>query len=460
MRAPIVTVLGHVDHGKTTLLDVIRKTDTASREAGGITQSVGSSKVKTESGEFSFLDTPGHSAFSAMRLEGAKVADVAVLAVAADDGAMPQTREAIKYLRETQTPFVVAITKTDLPGANIEKALSSLEKEGVLLEKRGGDVPYVALSAKKKEGIEDLLAMIKLLFEVTVSQDTDSELEAYVVEAAKKKHGPTALVAIKKGEIQVGDALHTREAGIKVRAIFGSSGEKTSLAGAGEVVEILGFSDVPKVGSKISRGPVLTEKIREEKRAIPASGEETFPVVLRADTDGSLRAAMGSLPDKVHLVSADVGEVGERDVLLAKSMGAHLLAFNLKIPVKITKLGMSEGVPINQFSVIYDLLDYVGEGVEKRKSSIKGAAQIMAEFPYDNKKIAGVSLSEGELKQGDNVTLMRGEQELGTAKIISMRKGKNEISFIRAGEEGGLLLTPQLDFAKGDVLISSTKAKT
>lgn len=456
-RPPIVTVLGHVDHGKTTLLDAIRKSNIAGREAGGITQNIGASLISTKEGKkITFIDTPGHAAFSAMRGRGANVADIALLVVGADDGVKPQTKEAYSLIKTANIPFIVVATKMDLPSASTETVYSQLEKEGVLFEGRGGDVPLVAVSAKKNEGIEKLLEIISLLAEIHgVKGDPKNVLEAVIIETSKGKAGASASVVVRNGSLVVGKEVYAQEISCRVKALFDTSGKSVKEVYPGEAAAILGFATTPDVGTKISDSPqnTVTEiKVKEKRGKL---GEEEIAVFLKADNAGSLEALVYSMPEKAVIVGSSVGELTSSDVLSAKNSSAIVLVFEAKIPSDVAKLAETEGVIVERFKIIYELIQRLEEIINKGLKVILGRAEVLASFPYENKKIAGCKVLEGRIKKGDLLTLVRGEKEIGSAKIISMKKQKQEINESKAGEEFGVLLSPQLDFAIGDVLLSA-----
>lgn len=456
-RAPIVTILGHVDHGKTTLLDTIRKTSVAAREAGGITQSIGASQVVTKEGKhITFIDTPGHAAFSKMRSRGAKVADIAILVVAADDGVAPQTKEAISHIREADIPFIVAITKVDLATANVEAALGQLEKEGIYFEKRGGDTPWVGVSAKTGIGLDELLATISLLAEVNeIKADPDGDLEAVVIETTKDRCGPVANVVIRNGKIKVGDTVYTENGGAKIRSLISDKGQVKEVL-PGEPAQILGFEVLPEVGSKLASFEFGKKK--EKKNSVIEVGENQIGILIKAQNAGSLEAVLANIPPEVVVVSSGVGDIYESDVLSAKANGAErIFAFESKASSQVKKLAEAEGIEIQSFRIIYELFQTLEEIIKKGKTVITGRAEVVASFPFNNKKIAGCKLLSGVISKGDKLILMRGEKELGKVRIISLRKQKTEMTQAKQGEEFGVLFEPQLDFAIGDMLISVAK---
>lgn len=456
-RAPIVTVLGHVDHGKTTLLDVIRKSNVAGREAGGITQTIGASVVTTKDGKkITFIDTPGHAAFSAMRGRGANVADIALLIVGADDGVKPQTKEALNLIREAKIPFIVVATKMDLPSADLETVYSQLEKEGVLFEGRGGDTPLAKVSAKKNEGIDALLEMISLLAEVNeIKGAAQDPLEAVVIETSKSKAGPQASVVVRAGKLSVGQTIYTGTSPAKIKALFDFLGKSVREIAAGDPGLILGFVDLPAVGMKLSDSPTST--VTAKGKVQPGKLEkDEIAVLLKADNAGSLEALVASMPEKVVVIDSSVGDVTASDVLAAKAAGALVLVFESKIPSDVAKLADTEGVHVERFEIIYELIQRLEEVITKGLVQITGRAEVLATFPFNDQKVAGCKLLEGKMTKGTILTLVRGDKEIGKAKVTSMKKQKQEITEAKTGEEFGVILYPQLDFAVGDVLLSAT----
>jgi len=453
-RNPIVVVLGHVDHGKTTLLDAIRKTNVASKEAGGITQSIGASVV----GDITFIDTPGHAAFAKMRSRGGSVADIAILVVACDDGVKPQTKEALQIIKDAGIPFVVAATKIDIAGVNSEVVRGELEKEEVVFEGRGGNTPFVALSAKTGEGVSHLLEVIGLLSEVNeIKGDTDSSLDAYVIESGMEQMGPTGAVVVKNGSIKTGETLFVEGTEVKVRAMFDDKKKVVKEVLPGFPAKIIGFTIVPPVGAKVSREKINVEAKLQEKIPYEAKKvkEDEIAVVIKAGSAGSLEAVLSSIPPKVVVVDAGVGDVAGSDILLARGVGARVLAFESKIPPGVAKLAEAEKVKCERFEIIYELIQKLEEILKSGKVEIVGKAVISASFPFDNKKIAGSKVTEGKISKGDKLTLLRSEKEVGRAKAVSLKKQKQDVAQVGQGEEFGVLTDPQLDFQIGDVLVSS-----
>ena len=439
-RQPLVTVLGHVDHGKTTLLDAIRKTAVASGEAGGITQRIGASVVNG----ITFIDTPGHAAFANMRGTGAGVADIIILVVASDDGIKPQTREALEIIKVADTPYIVAATKIDVPGVNPERVRGELEKEGILFEGRGGQVPFLPLSAKTGQGLDSLLETIKLLAEVhETSGDLNAPLEAVVIESFKDNRGPVANIVIRNGTLKIGQEVTIANLGGKVRGIFNEEGK-----GIGEVLP--GFPAQVIGLTKIEDG--VRRKVLGDARRL---GEDELPVIIKASNAGALEAIIASLPEKVVVVEKGLGDVTGSDVLTAKTGNARIFAFETKIPKEVAKLAEADEIVIKRFDIVYELLQEVEEILKGDKVQILGRAKILASFPFDNKKVAGGKVIEGKITKGDTVTLLRNEKEVGKAKIISLKKQKVETSSVGQNEEFGAIFEPQLDFSLGDMIVSS-----
>lgn len=460
LRPPIVTVLGHVDHGKTTLLDAVRKTKVAAKEAGGITQSIGASVVTTkENKKVTFIDTPGHVAFSSMRSRGAKVADIAILVVAADDGVKPQTKEALKHIIEAKIPYIVAITKIDLPTADVNLVRGQLEKIGVLFEGRGGQVPQLAVSGKTGKGIEALLEMVVLVAEVNeIKADSQGDLEAVVIETSKNKGGPLVSVVVRNGTLQVAQKIIADGVPGKVRGLFDDKGKSIKQVIPGHPGQILGFGELPPVGSRVRFLGEEKKILKEEKRALGKEvGEEQIPFVIKAQTKGSLEAILENLPEKAVVISSGIGEVNESDIFLAKPAGAYILAFETKASSTVVKLAETEGVSIEKFDVIYKLFEKIEELIKESEKEVLGKAQVLASFPYNDKKVAGCKVVSGRITKAKSLVLMRDEKELGEAKIVSMKKEKQAIIEAKEGEEFGVILEPQLDFKIGDMLVSVTQ---
>jgi translation initiation factor IF-2 len=464
-RPPIVAVLGHVDHGKTTLLDKIRKTKVAQKEAGGMTQSIGATQVDFKGKKITFVDTPGHAAFSKMRARGAQVTDFVVLVVAADDGVMPQTIESLKHIQEAKVPFLVAINKIDLGGAEPEKVKKQLADNGVKVEGYGGDVVVVPVSAKTGEGVEELMEMILLLAEMAeIKAEPEGELEAVVIESKKDRRGSVGTVIVRNGTLKVGDKIMVEQVPAKVRGLLDEKGKPVKKAGPGMPVEVLGFAQVPPVGAKVTRVeelPAILASIPSGTKPPKDKAEEKkLKVILKADSLGSLEAVKGSLGETVFLVHAGVGEIIDADIFLAKTTGAVIVGYQVKVAPALRKLAEDEGVIIKTYKIIYELLDDLEESALKAMESspdetVTGKAKIIAEFVRGEEKVAGCQVLEGKIRKKDKVRLLRGNQVLGAIKIASMKHQREKIQEAKPGIEFGAIFSPPLDFKVGDMLISS-----
>lgn len=459
LRPPIVVVLGHVDHGKTTLLDTIRKTNIASREIGGITQSIGASQVVLKNKKkITFIDTPGHAAFKKMRSRGAQVADIAILVVAGDSGIKPQTLEAIKYIRQVKIPFIVVINKIDLSSANPVTVKRQLEKEDILFEGSGGDTPLIKVSAKKDQGIDNLLEMICLIAEVNeIKGDPEGDLEAVVIETSKDKRGPLVSTVVRNGTLKVGDELVVEEIRSRVRGLFNNQGKSVKKVYLGDPVVILGFSKLPPVGAIIRLSKDKQRITKEEKRKVSQGHVEEgkIPLVVKTKSAGALQDLLANIPNEIAVIYSGVGDVNESDVFMAKSASpARIFVFESKVPSLVSKLAVTEGVAIERFDVIYELFDRLAIILDKKKEKIIGEAKIIEEFPFNKRRVAGCKVTKGRIDQSDKLVLVRGDEKLGRVKAKSMKKQKQDVSLVKEGEEFGVIIVPQLDFKVGDMLVS------
>lgn len=454
-RSPIVTVLGHVDHGKTSLLDAIRKTNVASREAGGITQSIGASQITTKFGPVTFIDTPGHAAFTQMRSRGAKVADIAILVVSADDGVMPQTREALTIIRAADIPFIVAITKVDVQTANVERVKGQLESEGVLFEGRGGDTPSVEVSSKVGTGIEQLLELIGLISDMReISADPDGVLEAVVIETNKDKEGVIASVVVRNGTLRVGDTIACGEEETRARGLFDDTRKSVKAILPGAACAILGFSTLPSVGAYVYRPSEgkPADSSKEVQKTMGSEKTAKVKIILKTATKGSLEALLPILPEGVYVHEASVGDVTEQDIFLARTAGGRVVTFESKTPNSIKKLAENDHVTIHPFNIIYELVSFVDELVHAGDLVIIGKADVLAIFPYEDKKVAGVRISWGKISVKDTLILSRGKEEIGRVKVTSIRKLKDQLTEAREGQECGIIFEPQREFQVRDTL--------
>ncbi|KKQ46708.1 MAG: Translation initiation factor IF-2 [Candidatus Woesebacteria bacterium GW2011_GWD1_38_10] len=462
-RPPIVTILGHVDHGKTTLLDSLRKSNVAVREAGGITQSIGASVVITKDGRrITFIDTPGHAAFAQMRSRGASACDIAVLIVAADDGVKPQTKEAIEIILKENIPFIVCLTKTDLQSADPDSAKDQLEKAGVLLEEKGGKIPYLEVSAKKDEGLEGLLEMILLLSDMNeIKADPDGSLDAFVVETKRDNRGSMASIVVMNGRLKVGEKILIDGVATRVRGLFDHTNNSVKEIFPGEPALILGFDKMPAIGAKICGLEGAAQNISNDSNTGNVvenkkdAGDVKLNLVIKSQSSGCLEALLSSIPEGVHIISSGVGEIIEADIFAAKSAkNCRLFAFEVKVPVGISKLADTEGVKIESFDIIYKLIERLDEILKEGVEEILGKAEIIAAFPFENRKVAGCKVIQGKIGKDTILKLIRNEIVLGEVKATSMKKEKKDITEAKQGEEFGVIFQPQLDFVAGDMVVS------
>lgn len=465
-RPPVVAVLGHVDHGKTTLLSAIKEQDLLSKESGGITQHIGAYQATFKGKKITFIDTPGHKAFTAMRSRGAKVTDIVVLVVAADDGVMPQTKESLKHIKTAKVPFLVAINKIDLSTAMVDRVKRQLAEAGVALEGYGGKVVSVEVSAKEKKGITELLEMILLIAEMAdLKADAEGDLQAVVIESFLDSfRGPMATLLVKNGTLKTKDEIWAENIFCKVKAMFDEKGKRVRVALPSQPVEVLGFKSVPSVGSVITPGP--QKKLEKKKKTTEVLEEgKKLKIVLKADTLGTLEAIKSNLSEEVELVESGVGDVSESDVLMASSVGAVIINFRTKIYRKVKELAALEKVKIKDYQVIYHLL----EDLEKEvlhlleptiDEEVQGEAEVIAEFKIKGDHIAGCRVLKGRIDKTDPVHLKRKGKIMGTTKIKSFQKEKQDIKKAKTGDEVGIVFSPPLDFKLQDMIVSFRKQES
>ena len=453
LRPPIVTVMGHVDHGKTSLLDAIRKTNITAEEHGGITQHIGAYQISFKGKKITFIDTPGHVAFGKMRSRGAQVTDLVVLVIAANDGVKPQTKESLQHIKKAGVPFLVTINKIDLAGASSEMVKNQLAEENILVEGYGGDIVCVEVSAKQKKGLDEFLEMILLLNQMKpLEANPNGQLKAVIIESRlDAKQGPLATLLIKNGTLRIGDYLTAEDVRGKVKAIRDEKGKKLSQAEPSKPVEILGFKQVPPVGSQIKRVKPDVKKATLNRSGpqnglqpviagTSGSGQalkkieeiEKIKIILKADTLGTLEAIQASLPTEVEVIFASVGAVSESDVLLAIPTKSSILAFNTKVPLKTAKLAKIEGIKIKTYKIIYELLENLEKKVLKIleptiDEEILGKLEIIAEFHIKEAHIAGCKIKKGVINKKDKLHLKRKNKILADARIKSFQKEKQEI---------------------------------
>lgn len=472
---PVVSVLGHVDHGKTTLLDAIRKSKIASGEAGGITQSIGASSIEIEhEGKkrfITFIDTPGHEAFSNMRSHGVSASDIVLLIIAADDGIKPQTLESIEKIKASNLPYIVVITKIDAPGADIEKVKQQLLKEQVLLEGLGGDVPFIGVSAKTGEKVDALLELIAIVYDFAEIKKNENEDFLGVVIEAKidKRRGMLASLIVKKGKLVVGEKLYfeAKEVG-KIRALVDTFGNQVKEALPGDAVEILGTTEVLAAGSLLTTKPgalVVVEAKEVAKytsadlmKLLSGKAEEKVNIVLKTHTSGEFEAIAAALPKDVQVIFEGRGDIGVSDILMARDFNAIVVGFNVDIEKQAKVIADTQNTFYRTYSIIYNLLDELADAVEMIKEKLQrkvlGKAQILAVFEGNEGKILGIRVDEGRFRVNDTIVITRGEDETPPSKILSLKQGKNDIKEIGKGNECGIMIDPMVDFTIGDMVIS------
>jgi translation initiation factor IF-2 len=489
LRPPVVTVMGHVDHGKTSLLDALRSTDVAAGEAGGITQHIGAYQVQLPSGQkITFLDTPGHAAFSAMRARGANVTDIVILVVAADDGVMPQTVEAINHAKAAGAPIIVAVNKIDKPDARPEKVLTELLQHEIVVEKMGGDVQAVEVSATKKIGLDALVEAIALQAEVLeLKANPNRSAEGAVIEAKLEKgRGPVATVLVQRGTLRRGDLVVAGSSWGRARALSNERGQPLDEASPSTPVEILGLDEPPEPGDTFAvveseaRARELTEyRARQKREKIVAPAAATvsleqmmaklkdkavseLALVVKADVQGSAEAItqavekIGNEDVRARVIHQGVGGVSESDVLLAKSTGAPIIAFNVRASKQARDLAEREGVEIRYYSIIYDLLDDMKSTLEgmlapEKRETFLGYAEILEVFNISKVgKVAGCRVTEGVVKRGCGVRLLRADTVIHEGQLSTLKRFKDEVSEVRAGMECGMGFVGYHDLQKGD----------
>jgi len=491
-RAPVVTVMGHVDHGKTSLLDAIRSSEVAAGEAGGITQHIGAYQVTAPSGaRITFIDMPGHAAFTAMRARGAKITDFVVLVVAADDGVMPQTVEAIHHARAAKVPIIVAINKIDKPDAKPDRVRTDLLQHEVQVESMGGEVVDVEVSATKKTNIDRLLEMIGLQAEILdLKANPDRAAEGTVIEAKLDRgRGPVATVLVQRGTLKPGDIVVAGAEWGRVRALVSDTGEAVQNAGPSTPVEVLGFSGTPDAGDRLAvveneaRAREVTDYRARQKREKTAaratgmrgsleqmmaqaktSGRKEFPLVIKADVQGSVEAIIGALDklgtDEVaaRVLHSGVGGISESDVTLAEASGVPIIAFNVRANKEAREAAERAGIEIRYYNVIYDLVDDVKKAMSgllepTLRETMLGNAQILEVFKVSKVgNVAGCRVTDGNVERGANVRLIRDNVVVHEGKLSQLKRFKDDVREVGAGVECGMAFENYQDMRQGDVI--------
>lgn len=495
-RPPVVTIMGHVDHGKTTLLDAIRSSNLTEKEAGGITQHIGAYRAKYKNRYITFVDTPGHEAFTQLRARGAQVTDIVVLVVAADDGVMPQTREAISHAQAANVPIIVAINKIDKPGANPERVKQQLAKEGLIVEEWGGKTISVDISAKEKKNIDELLEMILLLGDILeLKSNPYVPAQGVILESRlDAQKGPVATVIVQLGTLRPGEAFICGQTYGKARALFDEFGHPVKEAGPSVPVEVLGFNDVPPAGTffQVVPGIDIARRISEFRMArarketpekqVPLTLEDLFKkiekgqakelkVIVKADVNGSVEVLRELLPTlstdkvKINVLQASTGNVTEADVLLASASGAIIIGYNVKVPPKIQEIAKNEKVEIRLYKIIYQLTDDLKKAVAGMlepviKETYLGRAVVKKIFNIGKVgTVLGCQVIDGKVVRNAEVKVIRNNQVLYQTRISSLKHVKENVTEVKKDSECGLGLEKTQDIQPGDILEAFVREK-
>jgi len=486
-RPPVITIMGHVDHGKTKLLDAIRQTNVVDQEAGGITQHIGAYQVDVKGQKLTFLDTPGHEAFTSMRARGAQVTDITVLVVAADDGVMPQTLEAIDHARAAGVPIIVAINKIDKAGANPDRVKQQLAEAGLVVEDWGGDTIAVPVSAREKRGIPELLESIMLVAEMEdLKADPTKPAEGTVIEAKMDRtRGALFTVLVSSGTLKEGDVIVVGDLSGKVKAMFNDAGKRIKRAGPANPAEVLGLDTVPQVGdimtavSDDKAAQAVIEKRRQQAEQetaarhavslsniyeqLSAGKMQELNIILKVDVQGSLDPIRNSLEKlstdqvKVHIIRSGSGNVTESDVLLAIASKGVIIGFNTDVEPGAKKLSEREGTSIRNYQIIYNLVEDVEKALKgllkpAEVEVIDGHGEVRALFTARKEKVAGVYITEGKVVRGGGVRVMRGSKKVHESTVGSLKRFKEDVREVATGYECGVGIDAFNDFQTGDVL--------
>jgi len=474
-RPPVVTFLGHVDHGKTSLLSKIKEQDLTKKEFGGISQHTNAYQIETQfegkPRKITFIDTPGHEAFAEMRSRGGRIADLVILVVAADEGVQPQTKEAIAYAREADTPIMVALNKMDLATADPEKVKGELAKENLTPEDWGGQTTVVEVSAKTGKGISELLEMILLWAETSeLEANPAGALAGVVIEShLDPRRGPMANILVKDGTLRIGDKIFAGGASAKVRALF-LEGKPIKEAGPSTPVEVLGFSTIPEVGTKVTTEEIEEQGPRPSSTPIPtAEDEKTLNVILKSDTVGTAQAVEAAVENisiddyKVQILESGIGNITESDVRLASDSHGQIFAFNTNFSLGAEELAKDLGVKAERHNIIYQLIKGVTEALEEKKNEVEGLLPGMGEvikvftLPQSGDKIAGTRIISGALRVGDRVSISRDGEKIHEGRIKSIGLKSKDVKRGEKGQEVGLYIRPQYDPKVGDIIEAAQK---
>ena len=473
-RPPIAVVVGHVDHGKTSLLDYIRKANVAGKKDGGITQSVGAYEIDHGGKRITFIDTPGHEAFSKMRVRGAHVADVGILVVAADEGVKPQTKEAIKALKDSETPFVVAITKIDKPNADVERVKNDLTANNVLLEGYGGNVSYQGVSSKTGEGVNELLDLILLTADLEELHYSPEHRASGIVLEAKldKQRGNTATLILKDGTLRKGDLIVTPTANGKVKVLENFLEKSVAELLPSSPAVVLGFENLPEVGEEFVAGKLSEEDLARVKKVISrklgasdttSKESQTIRVILKADVAGSLEAFHDLLRkilikgnQTLDIISQSVGDITDGDVKDAVATGAMILGFRVQPNKAAENLARAQGITIITEEIIYKLTEGIENAfLEMGKSKFSGELEILALFSFKGKiQTIGGKVNRGQIRMKSWLEVQRGEDIIGKGKVLNLQQSKRDVNAVDAGSECGLIFESDVKIEVGDKLLS------
>ena len=476
-RPPIVVVLGHVDHGKTTLLTAIKDFGVLEKESGGITQHIGAYQIEHQGKKITFIDTPGHEAFSQMRSRGAKVADVAVLVVAAEEGIKPQTKEVISHIKEFKIPVVVAMNKVDKPAANPEKVIGELAKEKIIVESQGGKIPSINISAKTGQGIDELLEILLLVAELEeLKADSKKSALGVVIESyLDSQRGPTATLLVREGTLKKGDIVVCGDSYGRVRILedFQGNSIKEALPSAPAVV--IGLNQVPTVGERFNveeseekAKKKAKEYVGEEKKDAeedePKTEAKTLNIILKADVKGSLEAIEGTLRNieqeevSINILKSEVGDISESDIKLAYSTNSTIIGFRIKTSVFISNLAKRQGVKIKTFEVIYELVEEVKKGLSKllEPEIVReelGKLKVIAIFRKEKSRmIIGGKVTSGKVVNKTRIDVIRNKEKIASGRITQLQHNKKDVPEVEKGKEAGILFEGEPIIEEGDIL--------
>ncbi len=477
-RPPIVVVLGHVDHGKTTLLDYIRKTNVAEKESGGITQHIGAYQIEHNHKKITFIDTPGHQAFSQMRSRGARVADIAIVVIAVEEGIKPQTQEVISYIKKYEIPTIIALNKIDKPVANTEKVINQLSEQEIMLESRGGDVPSVNISAKTGQGVDELLEVLLLLAEMEeLKADPNQPGSGVVVESyLDNKRGPTATFLVKNGTLKKGDSITCGASYGKVKELEDFKSQSMDQAGPSMPGLVLGLNQVPAVGDQFivvkseqkaqqeSKKYYHQQKVKEKASISNIQGKKIINIILKADAKGSLEAIKQTIDNVdqqevvINIVDTKIGDVSESDIKLARSTNSIIFGFRIKVSDFIFNLAKRQNIKIRTFDVIYELIKGIKKELSKllEPETIKerlGRMKVLVIFKKQKSRmIIGGKVISGKVENKAKASVIRNKQKIGEGKIVQLQQDKKDVPEVGKGKEAGIMFEGDPVIEEGDVL--------